>query len=194
MASLKEKVGMFKEWIRKPLKMLHLLWFISVGISFVVNIVLLTGVLEHTEITESQQDIWFEVNNQTLNLLFTILSLYLHPKWCHRFFLLCRWRPEDVSKLRKFYCKNGTEKPDERVHMMVVIILFQVNCFAQYVVCGLNWAYRVSERPMGAVKLGILIAIVSASSAGLYKIFGPLGKKDHDSGGDEEAHVAPRAN
>lgn len=187
MTSFKEKVDVFKAWSRKPLKMLHFLWFICVCISFICMLVLLSGLLKHRLVTKSQHDLWFEVNVQIINLLFTILCLYQHPRWCQHLFLLCRWRPEDASKLRRFYCKIGKEKPHERAHMVAIVILFQVTCFSQYIVCGLHWGYSISERPFEAIGISLLITISSVIIAVLYKTFGPLQKEDPNSGVDVEA-------
>jgi Cys-rich protein (TIGR01571 family) len=66
------------------------------------------------------------------------------------------------------------------MHMMVVVILLNLNCFAQYALCGLNLGYRRSERPPIGVGLTISVAIGAAAFAGLYNIMSPLGK-DYDS-------------
>ncbi|KAL2900001.1 Protein PLANT CADMIUM RESISTANCE 8, partial [Bienertia sinuspersici] len=79
------------------------------------------------------------------------------------------WKLENISGLRKIYCKNGTAKPNERAHMTVVIILLHINCFAQYALCGLN-----------------LVAIAAPAAAGLYCVLSPLGK-DYECFDDEEA-------
>ena len=98
--------------------------------------------------------------------------------------LLCRWKPEDISKLRKIYCKNRTYKPHEWAHMMVVVILLHINCFAQYALCGLNLGYKRSQRPAIGVGICISVAIAAPAVAGLYTIMSPLGK-EYDM--DEEA-------
>ncbi|RZB50294.1 hypothetical protein D0Y65_047284 [Glycine soja] len=90
--------------------------------------------------------------------------------------------------LRKVYCKNVTYKPHEWTHMMVVVILLHVNCFAQYALCGLNLGYKRSERPAIGVGICISFAIAAPAIAGLYTILSPLGK-DYDCEMDEEAQV-----
>ncbi|XP_028764581.1 uncharacterized protein LOC114722666 [Neltuma alba] len=130
---------------------------------------------------KSQKDLWFEVNNQILNALFTLMCLYQHPKRFHHLFLLCRWKPTDISILRKAYSKNGTYKPNERAHMMAVVVLLHVNCFAQYALCGLNLGYKRSERPNVGVAICLSIAIAAPAIAGLYAIFGPLGKEHEEA-------------
>lgn len=82
-----------------------------------------------------------------------------------------------MSALRKVYCKSGTVKPRERIHMMVVVMLLHVNCFAQYALCGLNLGYERSERPAIGVGVCLSVAIASPAIAGLYAILSPLGKE-----------------
>ncbi|CAL9229254.1 unnamed protein product [Arabidopsis halleri] len=118
------------------------------------------------------------------------MCLYQHPKRFYHLVLLCRWKQDDVTTLRKIYCKNGTYKPNEWIHMMVVVLLLHLNCFAQYALCGLNLGYRRSERPAIGVAICISIAIAAPASAGLYTILSPLGK-DYDPQGDEENQVEP---
>ncbi|KAL5976540.1 hypothetical protein ACLOJK_020873 [Asimina triloba] len=177
---------MSKEWIRNPMNMALLAWIICVAVSGAILFFVMTGMLDHALPKKTQRDTWFEVNNQILNALFTLMCLYQHPKRFHHLVLLCRWRPADVLKLRKIYCKNGTYKPHEWMHMMVVVILLHVNCFAQYALCGLNLGYRRSERPAIGVGICIAVAIGAPAIAGVYRILSPLGK-EYDSGMDEEA-------
>ncbi|KAG6763829.1 hypothetical protein POTOM_031272 [Populus tomentosa] len=99
-----------------------------------------------------------------------------------------KWNPKDISRLRKIYCKNGTCKPHERAHMMVVVALLNRNCFAQYALCGLNLGYRRSERPAIGVGICISVAIAAPAAAGVYSILSPLGK-DYESEIDEEAQM-----
>ncbi|CAI8602992.1 unnamed protein product [Vicia faba] len=96
------------------------------------------------------------------------------------------WRTNDISTLRMIYCKNGTSKPHEWRHMMVVVILLHVNCFAQYALCGLNLGYTRSQRPTVGVGITILVAIATPTIAGFYIILSPLGK-DYDCEKDEES-------
>lgn len=171
-----------REWIESPMNITLVLWITCVAISGGILFLVLTGMLDKVLTKKSQKDMWFEVNNQILNALFTLMCLYQHPSRFHHLFLLCRWEPTDIFMLRKAYCKNGTHKPNERTHMMVVVLLLHVNCFAQYALCGLNLGYKRSERPIVGVAICLSIAIASPAIAGVYAIFGPLGK-DY-----EEAH------
>lgn len=175
-----------KEWMRKPLNMSLLLWISCVVVSGAILFLVMTGMLNGVLPNKAQRNEWFEVNNQIINALFTLMCLYQHPKRFHHLFLLCRWNPKDVAQLRIIYCKNGTYKPHEWTHMMVVILLLHVNCFAQYALCGLNLGYKRSERPAIGVGVCLFVAIATPAIAGLYSILSPLGR-DYDLEVDEEA-------
>lgn len=179
---------MAKEWIRDPLNMALFVWIIGVAVSGAILFLVMTGMLNSALTKKTQRDAWFEVNNQILNALFTLMCLYQHPKRIYHLVLLLRWRPEDISKLRKVYCKNGTYKPQEWAHMMVVIALLNLNCFAQYALCGLNLGYKRSERPALGVGVCISVAIAAPAFAGVYTIISPLGK-DYEPDFDEEAQL-----
>jgi len=182
---LKEAV---KEWLRNPKNLALLIWGIAVAVSGAILFLVLVGFLNKALPKKSQRDAWFEVNNQILNALFTMMCLYQHPQRCYHLSLLYRWKPEDILILRKVYCKNETYKPHEWAHMMVVVLLLQVNCFAQYALCGLNWGYKRSERPAIGVGLCVAVAIGAPAAAGFYLILSPLGK-DYESEGDLETRV-----
>ncbi|XP_021824791.1 uncharacterized protein LOC110765857 [Prunus avium] len=180
---------MSKQWIRNPMNMALFVWITCVAVSGAILFLVMTGMLNKAIPKKSQRDAWFEVNNQILNALFTLMCLYQHPKRFYHLVLLCRWKPEDISRLRKIYCKNGTYKPHEWAHMMVVVGLLHLNCFGQYALCGLNLGYRRSERPPIGVGICITFAIGAPAFAGIYNIISPLGK-DYDSEVvDEEAQV-----
>lgn len=166
-----------KEWIRKPLNMALLLWITCVVVSGAILFLVMTGMLNGVLPNKAQRNEWFEVNNQIINALFTLMCLYQHPKRFHHLFLLCSWSPKDITQLRAIYCKNGTYKPHEWTHMMVVILLLHVNCFAQYALCGLNLGYKRSERPAIGVGVCLSVAIAAPAVAGLYSILSPLGRE-----------------
>lgn len=174
-----------KEWVRDPMNMALLVWITCVAVSGAILFLVMTGMLDRALPKKSERDAWFEVNNQILNSLFTLMCLYQHPKRFHHLVLLCRWRRDDVLKLRKIYCKNGTYKPHEWTHMMVVVILLHLNCFAQYALCGLNWGYKRSQRPAIGVGLCLAVAISAPAIAGVYSILSPLGK-EYESEVDQE--------
>ncbi|KAI3458473.1 hypothetical protein Pfo_015136 [Paulownia fortunei] len=177
-----------KEWIRDPMNLALFIWIVCVAISGAILFMVMIGMLNHSLPKKSQRDAWFEVNNQILNALFTLMCLYQHPKRIYHLALLLRWRPEDVLKLRKIYCKNGTYKPNEWAHMMVVVVLLNVNCFAQYALCGLNLGYKRSERPPIGVGICISVAIGAPAFAGIYSMLSPLGK-DYETEMDEESQI-----
>nr|KYP45492.1 hypothetical protein KK1_032966 [Cajanus cajan] len=166
-----------KQWIKNPLNMALLLWIICVAVSGAILFLVMTGMLNKVLTKQSQRNSWCEVNNQFLNALFTLMCLYQHPKRFHHLVLLCRWKPKDIIILRKIYCKNGTCKPHEWIHMMVVVVLLHVICFAQYALCGLNWGFNRFERPVVGVGICISIAIAASAIAGVYCIASPLGKE-----------------
>ncbi|XP_073033258.1 uncharacterized protein [Primulina eburnea] len=177
-----------KEWIMNPLHMALFIWIVCVAVSGAILFMVMTGMLNHSLPKKSQRDAWFEVNNQILNALFTLMCLYQHPKRIYHFALLIRWRSVDVLKLRKVYCKNGTYKPNEWMHMMIVVFLLNINCFAQYALCGLNLGYKRSERPPIGVGLCLSVAIGAPALAGIYTSLSPLGK-EYESDIDEESQI-----
>ncbi|OAY78050.1 hypothetical protein ACMD2_17790, partial [Ananas comosus] len=175
-----------KEWIKDPMNLALFIWIACVAISGAILFLVMTGMLNHALPEKSQRDSWFEVNNQILNALFTLMCLYQHPKRFYHLVLLCRWEPKDILKLRKVYCKNGTYKPHEWMHMMVVVLLLHLNCFAQYALCGLNLGYPRSRRPAIGVGLCISVAIAAPAFASVYNILSPLGR-DYETEMDQEA-------
>lgn len=177
--------NMCRSWIKNPFNMALLLWISCVAVSGAILFLVMTGMLNGVLPKKSQRNAWFEVNNQILNALFTLMCLYQHPKRFHHLLLLCRWRPMDIITLRKVYCKNGSYKPNEWAHMMVVVVLLHVNCFAQYALCSLNLGYKRSERPAIGVGICLSIAIAAPAIAGVYSIVSPLGR-EYDSEFDEE--------
>lgn len=179
---------MGKDWIKNPLNLALFVWIVCVAVSGAILFMVMTGMLNHALPKKSQRDAWFEVNNQILNALFTLMCLYQHPKRIYHLALLIRWRQEDILKLRKVYCKNGTYKPNEWAHMMVVVLLLNINCFAQYALCGLNLGYKRSQRPPIGVGLCISVAIGAPAFAGIYSMLCPLGK-DYENEIDEEAQI-----
>ncbi|KAH0665627.1 hypothetical protein KY285_026833 [Solanum tuberosum] len=72
--------------------------------------------------------------------------------------------------------------------MMVVVVLLNLNCFAQYALCGLNWGYKRSERPATVVGICLLVAVLAPAIAGVYCTRSPLGK-DYDTELDKDSQV-----
>ncbi|KAA0065328.1 PLAC8 domain-containing protein/DUF2985 domain-containing protein [Cucumis melo var. makuwa] len=182
---LRSSITFCKEWIKDPLNVALLLWMICVAISGAVLFLVMTGMLNNLLPSKSRRDVWFEVNNQFLTALFTLMCLYHHPKRIHHVILLCRWKPGDILTLQKVYCKNGTYKPNEWKHMMVLLLLLHINCFAQYALSSLNLRYKKPERSVFGVSICLAVAILAAAGAGLYSIFSPLGK-EYSPGEDEK--------
>lgn len=180
--------NMSKTWIRNPMNMVLLVWILCVAISGAILFLVMTGMLNHALPKKYQREAWFEVNNQILNALFTLICLYHHPRRVHHLVLLLRWRQEDATKLRKVYCKDGTYKPNEWRHMVIVVLLLNLNCLAQYALCSLNVGYTRPKRPVIGVAITISVAIAAAAIAGIYTIISPLGK-DYDTGTDLESQI-----
>ncbi|KAL4574981.1 hypothetical protein LXL04_021821 [Taraxacum kok-saghyz] len=182
--------NMAREWIKSPINILLFIWIICVTISGAILFLVMTGMLNHLLPQKHQRETWFEVNNQILNALFTLICLYHHPHRLHNLILLLKWKPQDVLILRKLYSKNGTHKPHERAHMAVVISLLNLNCFAQYALCGLNVGYTRSKRPAIGVAITIAVAIAAPVTAAVYTILSPLGKiHSSDTSPDEESQI-----
>jgi hypothetical protein len=133
-----------KEWIANPMNIALVLWLLCVGVSGGMFVLLLLGLLDGAFPAAADRNRWIEINNQVLNALFTLMSLYQHPALCHHLFLLCRWRPADAAELRADYCKDGAAavpRPGDRAHIAVVVVLLHVTVVSQYVLCGLYWGY-----------------------------------------------------
>lgn len=175
-----------KEWLRNPKNLALLIWWTAVAVSEAILFLIIVGLLNQVLPKKSQRDAWLEANNQILNALFTMMCLYWQPQYLYHLSLLCRWKSKDIVHLRKVYCKNGTYKPNEWAHMMVIVLLLQVNCFAQYAFCGLIWGYKRSERPAIGVALCDAVAIGATAAAGIYLTLSPLAK-DYETEGDLEA-------
>ncbi|KAK8966772.1 hypothetical protein KSP40_PGU008747 [Platanthera guangdongensis] len=152
-----------------------LLWLTCVTSSGVMLGLLMLGLLNGDFPTKALQNRWIEINNQILNALFTLMSLYQNPVIFHHLFMLCRWRSEDIVHLRKIYCKNRAHRPNEWPHMMVVILLLHITCFAQYALCGVYWGFTSFNRPDALEYLFIALGVVTPVSACVYVIYSPLG-------------------
>lgn len=177
-----------KEWLKNPKNLALLLWGSAVGVSGALLFLVMVGFLDEQLPYKRDRDAWFEVNNQVLNALFTMMCLYLHPQRCLHLVMLLRWEQQDITKLREVYCKNGTYRPHEWAHMLVVVVLLHINCFAQYALCGLNWGFRRSQRPAVGVGLCLAVAIGAPAAAGIYNMLSPLGK-DFQVDEEDELHL-----
>ena len=83
-----------REWIKHPMNIALLLWLLCVGAFGGMLVLLLLGLLDRAFSAPAARAHWVEVNNQVLNALFTLMSLYQHPPLFHHVFLLCRWRSD----------------------------------------------------------------------------------------------------
>ncbi|CAO2184748.1 unnamed protein product [Urochloa humidicola] len=167
-----------KEWLKNPMNIVLLLWLLCVGVSGGMLVLLLLGLLDGAFPEAAERSRWIEVNNQVLNALFTLMSLYQHPALFHHLFLLCRWRPRDAADLRAAYCKCAAPRPGERAHMAVVVALMHLTVSCQYVLCGLYWGYAKTARPELAEDVFFVLGVVAPVAAAVYTACSPLGKGD----------------
>ncbi|CAD6210847.1 unnamed protein product [Miscanthus lutarioriparius] len=176
-------------WCRKPENFAMIIWLAFVAAGLLLLFMLMTGMLDDAIPDDKRRKKWTEVINQILNALFTIMCLYQHPKIFHHLVLLLRWRPDgDREEIRKVYCKDGAARPHDRAHMLVVVILLHVTCFAQYYCCALFWSYTRKDRPDWALNIGYGLGVGCPVVAGLYTAYSPLGRKEPDT---EESSSAP---
>ncbi|BAS93473.1 uncharacterized protein [Oryza sativa Japonica Group] len=171
-------------WLRHPAHLALLAWALCVAASGAMLALLLLGALDGAFPRKSARNRWIEVNNQVLNALFTLMSIYQHPALFHHAAMLLRWRPDDVKALRKAYRRRRKAAAAgdgaggwERLHMSVVVALLHVACFAQYAMCGLYWGYSRKARPDAAETSLAVIGAATPALAGLYAYFGPLGRR-----------------
>ncbi|XP_020578912.1 uncharacterized protein LOC110023712 [Phalaenopsis equestris] len=177
----------FKQWIKGPEHIALFIWLLFVAAGIFLLFLVMTGILNEAIPSKKQRDNWSEIINQILNALFTMMALYEHPKFFHHLFLLLRWIPGEEGVLRKVYCKNGAPKRNERIHMLVVVLLLHITCFSQYALCGLYWGFTSATRPDWAENLSIAVGIAAPIMAVLYTIYSPLGRvNDEIPLGEEE--------
>lgn len=176
-------------WCRKPENFAMIIWLAFVGAGLLLLLMLMTGMLDAAIPDDERRKKWTEVINQILNALFTIMCLYQHPKIFHHLVLLLRWRPDgDREEIRKVYCKDGAARPHDRAHMLIVVALLHVTCFAQYYCCALFWSYTRKDRPDWALNIGYGLGTGCPVVAGLYTAYSPIGRKEPDT---ESSSAAP---
>lgn len=169
-------------WCRKPENFAMIIWLAFVGAGLLLLLMLMTGMLDAAIPDDERRKKWTEVINQILNALFTIMCLYQHPKIFHHLVLLLRWRPDgDREEIRKVYCKDGAARPHDRAHMLIVVALLHVTCFAQYYCCALFWSYTRKDRPDWALNIGYGLGTGCPVVAGLYTAYSPIGRKEPDT-------------
>lgn len=178
--------GMCKEWLSHPMNIALVLWLLCVAVAGAFLGLLFLGALNSTFPSKAERNYWIENCNQVLNALFTLMSIYQHPIIFYHLFMLCRWNSEDIVELRKIYCKNAAYRPREWAHMMVVVVLLHVTCFAQYGLCGLYWKFPEPVRPELIEGLLFALGIVAPVFAAAYTVYSPLGR-EFDLDSDEES-------
>ncbi|CAI5518809.1 unnamed protein product [Closterium sp. Naga37s-1] len=146
---------------------------ISLNFSAMAHIALAMGVLD----SEWEEKLWQEFCNQILNAVGTLGCLVVHPLRCYYLVRLWRWSREDVASLRAVLSAAGpfVEKPDERWHLGVVLILLQLNCFGQYAIALFMWFVSEPDRPFVLLGFIVIIALGSLIAAGSYCSWSPLG-------------------
>ncbi|CAM9599577.1 unnamed protein product [Chrysoparadoxa australica] len=112
--------------------------------------------------TPVEKDAWIEGTSQFMNALFTISALVTHP-----------------SRLRHLYMyfTNRSKLCDERGHppnmpegkTLAVVLLFNMNNFAQYVLAGFMWGYigHHAERSPYAVAFSLIASFGAVIAAAL---------------------------
>ncbi|CAM0951372.1 unnamed protein product [Alopecurus aequalis] len=167
-----------KRWLKHPAHLALLAWGLCVAVSGSMLGLLLLGALDGAFPRRALRNRWVEINNQILNALFTLMTIYQHPVLFHHAVLLLRWRQGDEKELRKAYCRKGSMGARrERLHMAVVVALLHLTCLAQYAMCGLFWGYSSKARPDAAATSLAVVGSVTPVFAGLYMYFSPLGRK-----------------
>jgi hypothetical protein len=96
-----------KEWLRNPKNLALLIWGIAVAVSGAILFLVMVGLLNRALPKKSQRDAWFEVNNQILNALFTMMCLYQHPQRCYHLSLLIDGNQRTLSILERSTAKMG---------------------------------------------------------------------------------------
>ncbi|KAJ3703151.1 hypothetical protein LUZ61_006856 [Rhynchospora tenuis] len=182
-----------KNWLKYPMNIGLLIWLLCVGASLMMLGLLLIGALNNVFPTKSLRNRWIEINNQVLNALFTFMSLLEHPNLFYQLFLLFRWKSEDVTELRKTYCKNGMYQPHEWAHITVVVVLLHITCFSQYALCSLYWGYNSKTRPEFWENFFFVLGIAAPVFAGLYMVFSPLGR-EFESDSNEDTNHSDKTN
>lgn len=177
-----------KKWLCDPSNWPLIAWGLAVFVSGAVLFMVMVGMLNRALPRKADRDLYFEASNQSINALFTLFVLLVHPLRVLHLVWLLRWRPKDAIKLRSVYCKGGLPKPNEWMHMLIVLLLLQINCFAQYATCGLNWAYPPSDRPIMLVVPCFLTSLIAGCAAGIYTGVSPLGRGE---AGEDEGRDAP---
>jgi hypothetical protein len=65
-------------WLKSPLNIALLVWILGVVVSGAILFFVMTGML-NAVLDKDQRNTWFEVNNQIINGLFTLMCILVHP-------------------------------------------------------------------------------------------------------------------
>lgn len=165
-----------KSILTSPIKLILLVCAISVLVVGIIWLLVSVGALNHV-LSHEERKKWEEITSQILNGLFTFLAALQQFRFIFLSYYLYRWGPTDVAKMEKIFCKDGLPKPDERVHMLVVILLTHFYCFAQYASAVLYWIYPNSnKRPTVAVNIAFFVSLGAGIASFKYKQKSPLGR------------------
>ncbi|XP_020267535.1 uncharacterized protein LOC109843019 [Asparagus officinalis] len=179
----------FKKWIKDPANVALFIWVVLCAIGIVWVGLFMIGALNGVMPNKDQRDKWEEVINQVVNALFNIMCIYQHPLIFHHLVLVLRWRPNDQVAARKAYSKNGLRRPNERAHILIVVLLLHLTCIAQYVYCALFWGWSRFNRPEWPQYVCIVIGALAPILAAWYTYYGPLAKEITETRTDEESQT-----
>ena len=182
-----------RAWLSKPTNLLRVAWLVPTVIVGVFWLLLTFGILNSAIPNKPKREDIKEICNQILNVLFVLLALCLQPVKTMHLFWLARWRvtpKDDIARLRAVYCKGGSRKPNERVYILVVLLLMHLTYLTTYVMAVLCWVYKRSVRPNLWVDVMFGLAVASGVSARLFRRFSPLGRDYVVSDDAQELDVA----
>ncbi|BBN04150.1 hypothetical protein MPTK1_3g02180 [Marchantia polymorpha subsp. ruderalis] len=163
----------FHRWLLDQRNEKVVFWSFLVGLIGTCILVIGSGLLDDAIPSNMPRG---EVINQVINAFSTCLVLCLHPERCLHSYMLYRWQSSDQIKLREAYCKNGTKRPNERLHLMLLLVLWHLNCVGQYVLCYLNLQYTAADRPGTLVAICLVVSLGAAIGASVYHSHSPLGQ------------------
>eukprot|EP00271_Cylindrocystis_brebissonii_P007972 TRINITY_DN2196_c1_g4_i1.p1 TRINITY_DN2196_c1_g4~~TRINITY_DN2196_c1_g4_i1.p1 ORF type:complete len:511 (+),score=72.28 TRINITY_DN2196_c1_g4_i1:387-1919(+) len=164
------------DWIKQPLNFALFIWAAVVAISGALFVMIMIGMLDAVLPSKTDRNTWGEICNQILNAMFTLMCLFLQPDRIRQAVRLQTWTPADILVMRTLYCKGGRRKKDEWKHMLIVVILLNLNGLFQYGLAAFNWGFRRESRPAIGVAICLAGAIGCGAAAGIYASLSPLGK------------------
>jgi hypothetical protein len=153
----------FKDWLsRSTLNKLAFVWLVIVIIDGAMLFLCMVGWLVLV-MTKEQIDHWTETTSQIMNLLFTGMAVCNHflVPWPGGRLYLGWLYTFNYGKLVHKY--NQYYADIEYCNLGIVILLLNINCFAQYPMAYFMWHYGPGDRPM----LGVVIPLVTSFGAGI---------------------------